>query len=163
MANNKTKIFHVDLTSDDTGEHFQGQFTTKKLSIMDQTLVARRKSELGGGLYCDRDDNGNPTGRGISDNTEMLNYMLALCEVAVIQAPEWWNVKDVSDEDLLYVVFKEVTDYQNSFRKRPRGSSSKDDADGSSEEDSAAPNAQANTGDNAPKVVDSKVQADLDA
>jgi hypothetical protein len=165
MMNNKGKLhtFSIDHESEDSGQSYNGTFTSKKLSILDQTKISRRKSELCGGMYCVRDDDGNPTGRGIDEGTEFLNQMIGILEVAVVSHPVWWDLSELADEELLSKVFGEVMQFENSFR-RPRGSKTGDNVgSGRSEGDSQEQHSKAVATDNAPKVVDGQVQASLDA
>ena len=123
MLNDKTKLntFNIDYTSKmENGKVYQGSFTSKKLSILDQTKVSRRKSELCGGMYTVRDDKGDPTGQGIDEVSEWTSNMIAILETAIVTSPGWWDLEDIVDEDLMLAVFKEVMAFENTFRGRAR-------------------------------------------
>ena len=162
LKKNSTKTFIIDFTSPSNGEQYSGTFTCKKLSILDQTKISRRKSELCGGMYCVRDEDDKPTGQGIDNATEWINHMIAMLEVAIISSPPWWDLEEIYDEGLMVAVFEEVMAFEDSFR-RPRG------AEGGStgrsrggQEDSQEKHTKSVDDHNAPKVVDEKVQAALD-
>lgn len=165
MISNKGKFhtFQIDFKSEVDGSRYQGNFMIRKLSILDQAKISRRKSELCGGMYCVRDKDDKPTGQGIDEWTEWLNHMIALLETSIETAPQWWNLEEIYDESLLVAVFGEVMSYENSFRRRP-GEDDKGGVDsGRGEGDSEEQRPQPNDALNAPKVVDGQVQAALDA
>jgi hypothetical protein len=114
-------------------------------------------------MYCVRDPEGNPTGRGIDAWTEFVNHMISMLEVAIVSKPVWWNLEEIYDEDLLNKVFEEVMEFENSFRRPARTAGGSGDGDGGSGEDSTKEHPQADSGGNAPKMVDREVLASLDA
>lgn len=73
-------------------KEYAGTFTSKILSFKDKTQVKVRTSQLCGGFYCVRDDEGEPTGRGIDSETEWNSYMLATLEACLIQKPLWFKL-----------------------------------------------------------------------
>ena len=165
MINGKGKLhtFRIDHTAEYSGDTFQGTFTVKKISILDQSKISRRKSELCGGMYCVKDDDDNPTGRGIDGDTEFGNQMVAILEVVIATAPEWWDLDVLDDEELLGKVFKEVMEFENSFRRPRRSQPTNEVSGGSGEGNSQEQHTKANIDNNAPKVVDGQIQASLDA
>lgn len=156
----KQKVFNINHKLE-TGEVKEGQFTTKKLSIMDRSKIGVRKSQLSGGMYTVRDDQGNPTGQGLDEDTDFLNHMISHLEVALIQKPIWFDLNNIDDADLVRKVFKEVIDFEASFR-RP-GNTSDSGNDGSSQEASSTESSQQTTGRLPTQVVGKEVQAALDA
>lgn len=163
MSDSKRKTFTIDYLSDATGDKYTGAFTSKKLSILDQAKISRRKSELCGGMFCVRDDDGNPTGQGIDEWSEVQARMIAILEVALVQKPQWWDLDVLYDEELLGKVFEEVMLFENTFRRRAGTSNPSEVGDGSSQGDSQGTHTEANNISNAPQVVDEKVSASLDA
>jgi len=164
--NDKTKLhtFNIDYTSKmESGKNYQGSFTSKKLSILDQTKISRRKSELCGGMYTVRDDDGKPTGQGIDEVSEWTSNMIAILEVAIISSPPWWDLKELVDDQLMMDVFKEVMEFENSFRGRGRSEDTRDGSDISGEESSQRQHQKSNNSDNAPKMVDEEIPITLDA
>ena len=159
------KTFVVKHKSEETGEVTEGQFTVKRLAIRDRSEIGRIKSQLSGGMYCVRDDEGNPTGQGLDEDTEYLNGMIAHLQVALIQKPEWFNLSEIADLGLVREVYERVWDFEGSFFRT-----------GQEDEKSEASNAgnvgKANgveehqgsrTGNHPTPVVDQEVQAALDA
>lgn len=163
----KTKVFSITHTSED-GSEYIGQFTTKKLSVADISKIGMRKSQLGGGMYTVYDDNGNPTGQGLDENTDYINAMFAHLEVALIQKPEWFDLNTLDDLDLVTKVFKEVMAFENTFRKSKNGTGSNlpksgNGSDTGSETSGSNQSPQQNVVSLSKTVVDEKVLAALDA
>ncbi len=110
------------------------------------------------------DDDGKPTGQGIDQETEYTNMVIATLEQMLVQKPDWWDLGILDDYGLLSCVYKEVQKFESSFRRRtgtpveePTGHIPGSEGTGEAERKTA------NNSDNAPKVVDRKVQAALDA
>lgn len=160
--NNKAKSFRVEFKSALDGEEYSGQFTCKRQSILDRTKIAKKKAELCGHMYTVRDENDNPTGQGIDDYTESFNYALAVLDTALVQYPEWWDLSVITDENLVMEVYKEVQDFENSFRRR-RGEPNSSEGDvGSGEKGSEAESKETEPANKPKKVVDPQVSAALD-
>lgn len=167
----KTKTFQIDYISEIDDKHYTGQFTTRKLSVMDSSKISVKKSQLSGGMYCVRDDNGNPTGQGLDEDTDTFNYMLAMLDVCLIQKPEWWKLQAnsaidenyIGDQGLISKVFSEVVSFENSFRKRNGGAAKGDGSSAVSEVAGAQESASSDPANGPKKVVGGQVQAALDA
>lgn len=154
----KRHTFVIEHVSEQEQQTFRGQFTSKKLSMMDRSKINVRKAQLNGGMYAVRDDEGRPTGLGIDEETEYLNYMIAFLEVVLIDKPVWWKMEDLSDDDLVLKVFQEAMKFENSFRK----SKTNDGSVGSSAGSSEAQYTETNAGSPIKKMVDKEVLASLD-
>lgn len=159
----KTNSFSIDHRSEIDEFHYQGSFTSRKMSILDQTRISKRKSEICGGMFTVRDDAGNPTGQGIDEWTEVQGRMIAILEVALVQKPEWWDLGVIGDEDLIGKVFEEVMLFENSFRGRGRAQAQGQDGSGGGQGNGQEQHAPSIDDNNAPKVVDKQVSAALDA
>ena len=104
--------FEVDFLSKIDGKRYTGRFTCKKLSIKDLSQLQVKKVVLNGGFHYDSD---NP-GKGVSEETDWTNHMLAHLEVAIIQAPlEWWDINNIYDLDLVIHVYKTVAKFEGTF------------------------------------------------
>lgn len=162
----KTHTFNTRYYSPLDEKQYDGQFTVKVATFMDKTRIATRKSQLLGGMYCVRDEEGNPTGRGVDEVTEWDAYVIAYLENCLIQKPDWWQFEGpnaITDEKIVHMVMKEAMQHENSFRGR--GGPATEGANGSlpGSEGAGAPQlAQANAGNPAPKVVDREVSAALE-
>tara|TARA_Y100000034_G_scaffold131119_1_gene191174 strand:- start:2060 stop:2530 length:471 start_codon:yes stop_codon:yes gene_type:complete len=121
----KMKTFHVSYTSEMDDRTYEGTFTTKKMTIGDVSAVGVLKAQMAQGLPHDE-----LTGRGVDRTTGMIHEMMAHCNIALTQKPEWFVPEDFIDAGLLEVVYKEVLEFENSFR--PRGSK-ESESDGRSE------------------------------
>jgi hypothetical protein len=151
----KEKTFTIDYQSDEEGEHYSGQFTVKKMSILDVSKVNVRKSQLCGGFYCVRDDADKPTGQGIDEGTDSFNYMIAVLENQLIQKPAWWKLDSISDQGLLSAVFKEVMEFERTFRGRGnRGADTSGESASSSKETSPQESPKAVPGNVSSQVLD---------
>jgi|3_EtaG_2_1085321.scaffolds.fasta_scaffold00110_32 hypothetical protein len=106
-----TKSFSIDYQSEDSGDRYMGTFACKKLTIRDLSRLGHRKAELCGGHSY------NPeTGKGIDPGTAMLNEMIAHCEIALISKPEWFDPENMTDLEVLNLVYKEVAAFEVNFR-----------------------------------------------
>jgi|TARA_R110002110_G_scaffold39064_7_gene126694 hypothetical protein len=121
----KSKTFHVTCKSSIDDTTYEGTFTTKKMTIGDVASVGVMKAQLAQGQPHDP-----ITGRGVDRTTNMIHEMMAHCEIALIQKPDWFVPEDLLDAELLEIVYKEVLGFETSFRSgRDEGSGS----DGGSE------------------------------
>ena len=117
------KVFHVEFQSELDDTTYQGTFTCKKLSISDRSRMGVVKAQLSGGLHYDP----AKPGYGIDATTDDFNAVLAHLTVAITDAPDWWNLDEMSDVGIIYEVYKEVAEHEASFRKRPEADEGQDD------------------------------------
>ena len=111
----RLKTFNVDVTP---GQHrFQGAFTAKKLSIRDISQLGVRKTQLNQGLHYDP----KAPGQGVDYVTDELNAMIAHLELAIVSAPAWWNLEEMTDLSILSEVYQEVISFENSFHGGGQG------------------------------------------
>lgn len=130
---NKEKSFSIEHVAGD-GTTYRGSFTCKRLSIREKAQQGVRKAQLNGGMYL------GENGHGIDDTTNFFNEMISLLEIAVVQAPVWWNLDELDDIDLIQKVFTEVFEHDNYFRlagRSLRSFAEKGGAAASQESDSA--------------------------
>lgn len=109
-----TKTFSIDYVSETDGRRYQGDFTIKKLTIRELAALGVRKSQLNGGMYFDE---ANP-GRGVDEQTDDFNSMIAQLELSIKKHPAWWNLDDITDLNLITKVYKEVLAFESSFLRR---------------------------------------------
>jgi len=155
--------FNIEFFSEEDQKTYSGTFTCKKASIMDYNRIQRRKSELNGGMYCVRDEEGNPTGHGIDTETEFLSFMIATLEIQLENSPIWFNLNEITDRDIVYKVFEEVMEFENSFRNRTRRAAKEAGTVSSGQGSSTEKHQEAAVANNPTKVVGKEVQASLDA
>lgn len=161
----KINTFSIEYKSEMEQKTYQGQFTSRIATVMDKSKINVRRSQLNGGMYCHKDDQDVPTGRGIDETTEYMNHVIAFLEIVLMQKPVWWVLEGegaITEWDLIEAVFKEVMSFENSFRTGGRSTSESKGSSQSSEGNGQTKPSQANLGDNAPKVVDRQVQTALD-
>jgi hypothetical protein len=150
-----TKTFSVDYNSEQDGMRYKGQFTIQKLGIRALAALGVRKAQLNGGMHHDES---NP-GRGVDEQTDDFNNMIAHFELSVKEAPEWWDLDKITDVELLGIVFKEVLEFEQSFLSR-KASRKKPGRDG--EGSGKAGVQEADAGGTARQVVGEEVQAALE-
>lgn len=156
----KTHTFTVDIKSEVDDTHYRGNFTVKRLSVADNSALRLRKTQLCGGYYCVRDEDGNPTGKGMDAEAELNNFAIAYLEIAIQKgsAPAWWDLDEISDEDVLFKVFKEAWAWENSFRNRGKKPNPSPGSEGNSEKE----HSETDRGSTPKKMVDKQVQASLE-
>lgn len=107
----RTKQFWISFRSKMDNQLYEGQFTTRKLSIRDVAAIGVRKAQLNGGYHYDE----NRPGLGIDEQTDWMNSMIAHLEISLIQAPIWFNLDEIMDAELLGAIFKHVMEFESSF------------------------------------------------
>ena len=150
-----TKTFSVDYNSEQDGMRYKGSFTIKKLAIADLAALGVRKSQLNGGMYY----NENTPGRGVDEQTDDFNNMIAHFELSIKESPEWWDLRQITDVELLGIVFKEVIEFENSFLARK---SARSKSGSNSNAGSAGNVSETNTSGGPRKVVGEEVQTSLE-
>lgn len=108
-ANHNPFFFRFQSSLD--GKVYEGQFTSKKLSIRDITMLGVRKVQLNGGFHYDE----NRPGQGIEEHIDQLNAMIAHLEIALIQWPAWFNLDLIYDPELLTRLYAKIMEFENSF------------------------------------------------
>jgi len=152
MTKKTQHIFQINYTSEDDDKHYIGDFSCRRLSIKDYQKLNVLKATYNGGMHYSPDR----PGYGVDRSTEYLGQMLAHLEVALVVKPDWWNLNEISDMDLLGKVFHEVMLFENSFREGG-------DVPLRSGKAGSQGSGQVSNGGTSPSsVVDQKVQAPLD-
>ena len=134
---------------------YEGQFTTKKLAVMELSRLGVRKVQLNGGFHFDEEH----PGQGIDENIDSMNSMVAHLEVSLIQAPIWFDLDKLIDPMILQLVYREVARFENNFF-RPRresaesGRSVPNDSSGESQESGSAGHVEAVGGSEVQPSVD---------
>jgi hypothetical protein len=106
--------FQINYTSE-TGQVYRGSFTTRALSVGEKIAVAQVDAELRAGLP--------PT--SFTEEDRLLIRATSWMTIALIKrenlSPPGWadNLREITDEDLLYELFKEVSSHQASFLGLP--------------------------------------------
>lgn len=109
------KSFSIDHYCEGEERRYSGRFTVRKLTIGDLSRLGARKAQLCGGLSYDP-----ATSKGIDPATAMLNEMIAHCEIALIDKPEWFDTDKITDVGLLNAVYEEVASFEANFLGRPK-------------------------------------------
>lgn len=111
------KTFVIRHRSAIDGQTYEGQFTTRKLSIKDIAAIGVRRTQLNGGYHY----NEKSPGTGIDETTDWTHTMIAHLELSLIQYPSWFNLDLLYDGDLLMKVFTQVAEFENNFFRTQRG------------------------------------------
>jgi hypothetical protein len=150
--------FHIDFDSFLDDRKYTGRFTTKKLTLQDVSTLGVRKAQLNGGMHFDAS---NP-GRGIDQTTDEYNTMVAHLEIALVEAPKWWDLSQIVDSELLGAVYEEVMTFENSFLERAVARREQSQSGGVGEGNSASAASQANVVGELSQVVGEEVQSSLE-
>jgi hypothetical protein len=134
---------------------YEGQFTCKKLSVMELSRLGVRKTQLNGGFHYDEEH----PGQGVEEHIDSMNSMVAHLEVALVQYPLWFNLDQLIDPMILRLVYKEVAKFENNFFRRAgqrseSGRSSQDDSSGTDQKSGAVGLVTAVGGEEIPASVD---------
>lgn len=148
-------VFRISHKSSVDDELYDGVFTCKKRSIADDSKLGVRIVQLNGGMHY---DDSSP-GYGVDENTYSLNYMLATLEIGLIQKPDWFDVNNLIDQELLHLVFQEVASFEAKFRRKPGQSANNNST---STDRSKAQEDEANRSGTPGRVVSREVQASLE-
>lgn len=160
---NKQKTFTFEYMDED-GVVQSGTFTAKRLSVMDRSKMSVRRSQLSGGFYCVRDEEGKPTGQGIDPETDFVNHMIAHLELSLIQRPKWFKFEEITDFGLINDLYEKVMDFEKSFfRRRDQQAAEGSQSNGSGKETSDQQSPQQTDRPPTAQVVGQEVQAALDA
>lgn len=161
----KLNSFMIEHYSELEKRPMSGKFTARIASIMDKNKINVRRSQLLGGMYCVRDDEGMPTGRGVDEFTEIQAHKLAHLDVCLIQKPDWFVLEGENalvDDEVIEKVFSEVMKYEKTFRGGDRAPAQANGSAQGSEGAGEAKPAPADGADRPKKVVDGQVPASLD-
>jgi len=145
----RERVFQIDVESSVDGERYHGTFTCKRLGLAETAQVGVLKTRLNGGYHCNPD-----TGGGVDPGIDLINEMIAMCEVSIVNSPKWWTPREMDDLDVLHAVYQEIGKFPT-FRqwKADQAGRSAEGAEGRSE---------AGSGDDAAEVVDLQVPATAD-
>lgn len=160
LRQKRLNTFQVEFDSEVDGRKYEGKFVSRKLSIRDIAALGVRKSQLNGGMHHDAE---NP-GYGVDEQTDEFNNMVAHLEIAIVEAPDWWDLNEITDVSLLATVYKEVIEFENKFLGRGSGDDSEPGNDDGGVSSGSGPENPSGTGSsgNAPKVVEQEVQSALE-
>lgn len=107
--------FTIDYLGSD-GRRMKGNFVSKKLAIRDIAALSVRKIQLNGGMHHDS----STPGHGVDATTDNWNNMIATIEICLVETPQWWNLDELVDPELLALVYEKVVDFENTFLERLR-------------------------------------------
>ncbi len=116
-----TKNIHINFTTDE-GTNYTGEFSIKRLSVLDQIRKESRRTDLNGGKHYDS------PGVGVPASLDQFNGMIAHLELAITSAPKWWDFEKLTDVDVIKKVFEEVISFESSFRPKRKEENGADGA-----------------------------------
>lgn len=147
--------FYFKAKSEVDGNTYEGQFTVKKLSIKDIGAIGVRKTQLNGGYHYDDER----PGAGVPQEIDMINQMISYLEVAVIQAPMWFDLDQIYDGSILGSIFQQASEFENSFFRSIRKAN---EPSGSSQDAGSGESPEAGASGRVEEVVGGEVQGSLD-
>lgn len=104
--NQATYQFEVDWT-DARGKRWQGKFTSVIPNIGKQRQAGILQAKLNDGLPKE----------AIDPITDEINYIIAQSTVRLTQVPKWWKPADLLDVDLMYEVYRHISEHERFFRR----------------------------------------------
>lgn len=156
-----TTVVHVCVNSEVDDCTYEGDFTIKRQGLMDFSRQQLRKLELNGGRHR-VDSDGEDDGAGVPFIMDWINEMISTIEVAVVKSPDWFDLSEISDMEVLKTVYKEVTVFENTFLNRGRGvDRPEDSAVGDGPKDSSPQRGESNAAADVDSVVGKEVPASL--
>lgn len=101
------KTFYFSVESAVDGKQYEGDFTIRKMGLMQLSQLGTTKARLSGGL-------------AVEPHYDYLNQQIAQCMVSIEKSPPWWDLNKMVDTEILGAIHKEVISFENSFRKVAR-------------------------------------------
>lgn len=160
LRQKRSNPFSIDYKSEVDDRVYKGKFVSKKLSIRDLAALGVRKAQLNGGMHYDL---ANP-GQGVDVYTDDFNNMIAHLELSIVDAPNWWDLDEITDVDLISVVYKEVVKFENKFLGRGTRDESVvgGESNGSSEAGGSGDTSGSRGDRDSDEMVDEQVQSALE-
>lgn len=159
IAPHNLLTFNFQYKDQDTGQILEGQFTAKRLTVNDKAKLGVNVSQRCGGMHCVRDDSGEPTGQGITADTEFTNTMLAHLELVLIQKPVWFDFNNLNDMQLVREVYERVVDHELRLKSGGGGTNGSGDVGTQNRSEKSQ---GTDSGNVLKAVVGKEVQASLD-
>lgn len=113
-------VADIDLTHIDP--EYIGKFKFHHPTVLERMQIGVLKSQLLQGME----------GR-VDVLTDNIAHMSATLEVVIDSAPDWFNVNNIYDYEVLDAVYEEYIKWYNSFRTRNQQSDNEGDSQGSAE------------------------------
>ncbi len=152
----QTKVINVEVFDDELQERFSGQFTVKRLSIKDTNMIGTLRTQLNGNMHV------GENGMGVDEATNGYNHMLATLQVALVTVPQGFSLEELYSLTYAAAIFKEVTMFNDSFRRGRKSSEVVQGQSSQSQTGSSTP-AQGTSGlGNTTAVVPGEIQLTLD-
>lgn len=150
-----THTFSVDIKT--PRRRYEGAFTVKKLSVREIAQMGVRRVQMNGGLHYDPT---NP-GKGLDPMTDEFNAVFSHLELAVVKAPDWWDLDELADFAVVSAVYQEVLDFEARFLGYGENASDKGQGR-SSKDNSTSAQSEADDDRHAPELVGEEVQSALE-
>jgi hypothetical protein len=139
-----THIFNFSHQSKEDGKTYAGTFSCKRLSIADMQRVRVHQAQLNGGMHYDDET----PGYGVDAYTNGISLVISRLKTALVTTPEWWDLEEITDMELVLEVHTKLIEYYDTFRPK-----SNETVSGSSQESNTVTDAGAKT----PGMVGGKV------
>jgi len=107
-----TKSFTIEHEMPD-GTKVSGNFVTHKLTMLEKVKVGVIKSRLTSGTLYDAD-----TKSGLSALYDDYAEAIANCQVALTEKPNWFDPENMTDDSLLWKVYREVAALETAIFRR---------------------------------------------
>lgn len=118
FLNKDKKEFNFEIEAEIDGEKTTGEFTSRYPTVIDSINIDIEKSRILRGADPDT----------LYTSTLQIAEMLAYCKYVLIKKPEWFNVEEIDDIDLLMEVYSKAREHELSFRRKDEPDGHREDS-----------------------------------
>lgn len=102
--------FSINVQGTDTGRYYDGTFTYVRPNLHKKSEIAKMSSRLNEDL------------KTLPEDIVAFNYICANLFFTITSFPDWWSEanygRDLYDANVVYEIFKKVTDFENDWQQR---------------------------------------------
>lgn len=126
------------------GYHKTGNFSAHLPSVMERVTIGVKRARMLGGAPTTTVDNGVSSISAVDPFTDDLAFMIAFLDTVLDKRPKWFIWENLSDVAEVREMFTEVSQWANTFLRRPEtqeaehgttGQPASDEADMAGDED----------------------------
>lgn len=101
------------------GYHKTGTFIARLPSVMDRVTIGVRRAQMLGGAPATTVNNGASSISAVDPFTDDLAFMISFLDVLLEKRPKWFIWDALDDVQDVREMFTEVSQWANSFHKKP--------------------------------------------
>lgn len=110
--------FNISIKGDDTGKHYDGDFTYVRPNLQKKTEISKMKVRLNGDL------------KTLPIEFQIFNEMSATLFHCLVKFPEWWAEsnygRDLYDVNVIEEIYKECMKFEDEWSKKVWGDKEED-------------------------------------